>query len=33
MKQYILAKSRLAQLYPIMNNKKKWKPAMAAETY
>jgi isoleucyl-tRNA synthetase len=33
MKQYILAKSRLAQLYPIMNNKKKWKPGMAAETY
>lgn len=32
-KIYILAKSRLPQLYPIMNNKKKWKPAMAAELY
>ena len=32
-KQYILAKSRLAQLYPIMNNKKKWKPKMADELY
>ena len=31
--QYILAKSRLPQLYPIMNNKKKWKPAMAATLY
>jgi len=31
---YILAKSRLPQLYPIMNNKKKWKPAkMADELY
>ena len=30
---YILAKSRLSQLYPIMNNKKKWKPAKAAELY
>lgn len=32
-KTYILAKSRLPQLFPIMNNKKKWKPAMAAELY
>jgi isoleucyl-tRNA synthetase len=32
-KIYILAKSRLAQLYPVMNNKKKWQPAMAAELY
>jgi isoleucyl-tRNA synthetase len=31
--KYILAKSRLAQIYPIMNNKKKWKPEMAAELY
>ena len=30
---YILAKSRLCQLFPIMNNKKKWKPKMAAELY
>jgi isoleucyl-tRNA synthetase len=30
---YILAKSRLSQLYPIMNNKKKWKPAMADDLY
>ena len=30
---YILAKSRLAQLFPIMNNKKKWKPEMALELY
>ena len=30
---YIMAKSRLAQLYPIMNNKKKWKPEMANELY
>ncbi|EEC45000.1 predicted protein [Phaeodactylum tricornutum CCAP 1055/1] len=30
---FILAKSRLAQLYPIMNNKKKWKPEKAAELY
>lgn len=29
---YILAKTRLCQLYPAMN-KKKWKPAMAAELY
>ncbi|KAG7348546.1 isoleucyl-tRNA synthetase [Nitzschia inconspicua] len=32
-KKYILAKSRLSQLYPIMNNKKKWKPTMADELY
>ena len=32
-KVYILAKNRLPQLYPIMNNKKKWKPKMAAELY
>mmetsp|Transcript_11749 Transcript_11749/g.21671 ORF Transcript_11749/g.21671 Transcript_11749/m.21671 type:complete len:1026 (+) Transcript_11749:42-3119(+) len=31
--KYILAKSRLPQLYPIMNNKKKWKPKMADELY
>jgi isoleucyl-tRNA synthetase len=30
---YILAKARLPQLFPIMNNKKKWKPEMAAELY
>jgi isoleucyl-tRNA synthetase len=30
---YILAKTRLSQLYPIMNNKKKWKPEMAKELY
>lgn len=30
---YVLAKSRLSQLYPIMNNKKKWKPEMAKELY
>jgi isoleucyl-tRNA synthetase len=30
---YILAKSRLPQLYPIMNSKKKWKPAMADTLY
>lgn len=30
---YILAKSRLPQIFPIMNNKKKWKPEMAAELY
>eukprot|EP00339_Tiarina_fusa_P025630 CAMPEP_0117028748 /NCGR_PEP_ID=MMETSP0472-20121206/20879_1 /TAXON_ID=693140 ORGANISM="Tiarina fusus, Strain LIS" /NCGR_SAMPLE_ID=MMETSP0472 /ASSEMBLY_ACC=CAM_ASM_000603 /LENGTH=1165 /DNA_ID=CAMNT_0004736329 /DNA_START=103 /DNA_END=3600 /DNA_ORIENTATION=+ len=30
---YILAKTRLCQLYPAMNNKKKWKPAMADELY
>mmetsp|Transcript_10779 Transcript_10779/g.15879 ORF Transcript_10779/g.15879 Transcript_10779/m.15879 type:complete len:1171 (+) Transcript_10779:126-3638(+) len=32
-KLYILAKARLPQLFPIMNNKKKWKPAKAAELY
>ena len=31
-KRYIMAKSRLPQIYPAMN-KKKWKPAMAAELY
>ena len=31
-KIYILAKTRLPQLYPIMNSKK-WKPAKAAELY
>jgi len=30
---YILAKSRICQLFPIMNNKKKWKPKMAAELF
>jgi len=32
-KRYILSKSRLGQLFPIMNNKKKWKPKMADELY
>ncbi|KAL3789736.1 hypothetical protein HJC23_006729 [Cyclotella cryptica] len=32
-RRFILAKSRLPQLFPIMNNKKKWKPAMADELY
>ena len=32
-KRFVLAKGRLAQLFPIMNNKKKWKPAMAADLY
>lgn len=32
-KCYILAKSRLCQLYPLMNNKKKWKPAKAADFF
>ena len=31
-KKYIVAKSRLAQLFPVMSTKK-WKPAMAAELY
>lgn len=31
--QYILAKSRLCQLYPIMNSKKKWKPKMADDLF
>lgn len=30
---FILAHSRLAQLYPIMNNKKKWKPKMQDELF
>jgi isoleucyl-tRNA synthetase len=30
---YIMAKSRLSILYPIMNNKKKWKPKMADELF
>jgi isoleucyl-tRNA synthetase len=32
-KVYILAKNRISQLFPIMNNKKKWKPDMAVELY
>jgi isoleucyl-tRNA synthetase len=32
-RRFIIAKSRLSQLFPIMNNKKKWKPAMAEELY
>ena len=32
-KLFILAKSRISQLYPIMNNKKKWKPDMAKQLY
>jgi isoleucyl-tRNA synthetase len=32
-KTFILAKSRLPQLFPIMNNKKKWKPEMAKDLY
>jgi len=32
-KVYVLARARLPQLYPIMNNKKKWKPEKAAEHY
>ena len=32
-KTFILAKARLSQLFPIMNNKKKWKPEMAKELY
>jgi len=31
--RYIMAKARLCQIYPIMNNKKKWKPKMADELY
>lgn len=31
--KYILAKSRLPQVYEVMNNKKKWKPEMADELY
>lgn len=30
---YILAKTRLPQIYPIMNNKKKWKAAKAEDHY
>eukprot|EP00555_Chaetoceros_dichaeta_P003208 CAMPEP_0198249896 /NCGR_PEP_ID=MMETSP1447-20131203/1263_1 /TAXON_ID=420782 /ORGANISM="Chaetoceros dichaeta, Strain CCMP1751" /LENGTH=1167 /DNA_ID=CAMNT_0043934629 /DNA_START=67 /DNA_END=3570 /DNA_ORIENTATION=- len=32
-KFFILAKGRISQLYPIMNNKKKWKPEMAKDLY
>mmetsp|Transcript_42557 Transcript_42557/g.102575 ORF Transcript_42557/g.102575 Transcript_42557/m.102575 type:complete len:1181 (-) Transcript_42557:155-3697(-) len=32
-KTLIVAKTRLPQLFPIMNNKKKWKPAVEAETF
>mmetsp|Transcript_9074 Transcript_9074/g.20499 ORF Transcript_9074/g.20499 Transcript_9074/m.20499 type:complete len:1170 (-) Transcript_9074:247-3756(-) len=32
-KRYIIAKSRIAQLFPMMNNKKKWKPKMADELF
>lgn len=32
-KTYILAKARLPQLFPQMNHKKKWKPAMADELF
>jgi len=31
--RYILAKSRIVQLFPIMNNKKKWKPEMADDLF
>mmetsp|Transcript_27550 Transcript_27550/g.57862 ORF Transcript_27550/g.57862 Transcript_27550/m.57862 type:complete len:1176 (+) Transcript_27550:83-3610(+) len=31
--RYVMAKTRLSQIYPIMNNKKKWKPKMADELY
>jgi isoleucyl-tRNA synthetase len=31
--KYILAKSRLPQIYEAMNNKKKWKPEMADELF
>mmetsp|Transcript_17003 Transcript_17003/g.39032 ORF Transcript_17003/g.39032 Transcript_17003/m.39032 type:complete len:1175 (+) Transcript_17003:190-3714(+) len=31
--RYVMAKTRLPQIYPIMNNKKKWKPKMADELY
>lgn len=30
---YIIGKSRLSELYPIMNSKKKWKPKMADDLY
>jgi len=32
-KTYIMAKARLPQLFPQMNNKKKWKKSMAAELF
>ena len=32
-KVYVLAKARVPQLFPIMNNKKKWKPKMADELF
>lgn len=32
-KTYILAKARVPQLFPQMNNKKKWKESMAAELF
>ncbi len=32
-KRYILAKSRIVQLFPIMTNKKKWKPEMADDMF
>lgn len=32
-KTYIIAKTRLPQLYPIMNDKKKWKPEKASTLY
>jgi isoleucyl-tRNA synthetase len=32
-KQYILAKDRICQMYPIMNNPKKYKPGMEQEWY
>lgn len=31
--KYVLSKGRLPQLYPIMNNKKKWKPDKAGEHF
>lgn len=31
--KYILAKTRLPQLYPLMNNKKKWKPEKAGDFF
>ena len=31
--KYILAKTRLPQLYPMMNNKKKWKPEKAGDFF
>lgn len=32
-RNYILAKTRLCQLFPTMNNKKKWKPEKAGDFY